>query len=389
MNNPECSYVSWGLSTRKREHPEYLMGDKSQWDPTQQTNPKTWWSLWDFERPEVRDYIVRIFEDVCQRYDIDGVELDFIRHPLFFRPNLDGLPAEPQHVAMMTDMVRRIRAVTERESMKRGRPILVTARAPLSVKSCMDIGLDIQTFLEEDLMDIMIAGQDYIQMAVASSLKDVVDLGHEHQVPVYALLGPATPFKLYRYDHRAWRAAAMNRFHWGADGIYFFNLFPAAPDERFGQLGSVESLKGRDKIYAIDNPTQVDVLGTFRMTIVGPDRLPIVVVPEKYVTAKLPVGEDIVANTPSGKTVSTLLRLGLASMDQGDTILVKFNGNPLTLTGPVEPLIDTPAGIWFHIDVDPQLVQPGYNLIDVQLTTDRTVENPVVLDFLDLVVAYE
>ena len=389
MNNPECSFVSWGLSRRKREHPEYLMGDKSQWDHTQQTNPRTWWSLWDFEKPEVRDYIVRIFEDVCQRYDIDGIELDFIRHPLFFRPNLDGLPAEPKHVAMMTDMVRRIRAVTERESMKRGRPILVTVRAPLSVKSCMDIGLDIRAFLEEDLMDIMIAGQDYIQMAVASSLKDMVDLGHEHQVPVYALLVPAKPYKLYMHDNRAWWGAAMNRFHWGADGIYLFNRFPAEPDELFSQLGSVESLKGRDKIYAIDNPAQEDVLGTFKMVMVGPNRLPITVVPGEYVTAKLPVGEDIVANTPSGKTVSTLLRLGLANMGQGDTILVKFNGNPQTLTGPVEPLIDTPAGTWFHIDVDPQLVQPGHNLIDVQLTTDRTVENQVVLDFLDLVVAYK
>ena len=134
---------------------------------------------------------------------------------------------------------------------------------------------------------------------------------------------------------------------------------------------------------------QEDVLGTFKMVMVGPNRLPITIESWEYATAKLPVGEDIVANTPSGKTVSTRLRLGLANMGQGDTILVKFNGNPQTLTGPIEPLIDTPAGTWFHIDVDPQLVQPGHNLIDVQLTTDRTVENQVALDFLDLLVAYE
>jgi len=389
MNNPECSFVSWALSRRKREHPEYLMGDKSLWDHAKQTDRRTWWSLWDFEKPEVRDHIVRIFEDVCQRYDIDGIELDFIRHPLFFRPNLDGLPAERHHVAMMTEMVRRIRAVAERESMKRGRPILVSVRAPLSEQSCMDIGLDIRAFLEEDLMDIMIAGQDYIQMAVACSLKDMVELGHEHEVPVYALLAPPAPFKLYRYDHRAWRAAAMNRFYWGANGIYLFNLFPSEPDERFGQLGSVESLKGRDKIYAIDNGAQVDVLGTFKMVMVGPDRLPITVVPEEHVTAKLPVGEDIVANTPAGKTVSALLRLGLAGMDEDATIQVEFNGHPQTLTGPVDPPMDTPGSTWFHIDVDPQHMQAGYNLIDVQLITDRTAEKQVVLDFLDLVVAYE
>lgn len=388
MNNPECSYVSWGLSRRKREHPEYLMGDKSQWDPAQQTNPRTWWSLWDFERPEVRDYIVRIFEDVCQRYDIDGIELDFIRHPLFFRPNLDGLPAEPKHVAMLTDMVHRIREVTDRESMKRGRPIVVSVRAPLSIQSCMDIGLDIRAYLEEDLMDILIAGQDYVQMAVSSSLKDMVDLGHEYRVPVYALLVPAKPYALYMHDNRAWWGAAMNRFHWGADGIYLFNLFPAEPNELFGQLGSVESLKGRDKIYAIDNPARESVLGTFKMVMVAPDRLPLALVPGESVTAKLPVGEDIVANAPAGTSASALLRIGLVNIGQGDNILIRLNGVAQELSGPVEPLIDIPNATWFCIDVDPQRVQPGHNLIDLQLVPNRTVEDQVQLDFLDLVVTY-
>ena len=393
MNNPECSYVSWGLSKRKREHPEYIMGRKGDWEKYPQTNAKAWWTLSDYEQPEVRDHIVRIFEDVCQRYDIDGIELDFIRHPMFFRPSLEGKPVEPRHVAMMTDMVRRIRAVAGRESMKRGRPILVTVRAPLSVESCMYIGLDIRAYLEEDLMDIMIAGQDYIQMAVASSLKDMVDLGHKYRVPVYALLVPPKPYDRYRYDNRAWWAAAMNRFYWGADGIYIFNLFPAKPDELFSQLGSVESLKGRDKVYAIDNPAREAVLGTFKLVMVGPNRLPITVVPKKYVTAKLPVGEDIIANTPAGKTVSTLLRLRLAGMiksdaAQGDTIDVRFNGQPLTVTGPVKPLTATPSSAWFHIKTDPKLVKAGYNTIAVRLETARSNAPSIVLDGLDLVVSY-
>ncbi|MEA1951935.1 MAG: family 10 glycosylhydrolase [Planctomycetota bacterium] len=388
MNNPECSFATWGLSRRKREHPEYIMGVKADFKKYPHSNPKAWYTLSDFERAEVRDHIVNIFEDVCRRYDIDGIELDFIRHPLFFRPNLDGKPVEPRHVAMMTDMLRRIRAVTERESIKRGRPILVTVRAPLSVTSCMNIGIDIRAYLEEDLMDIMIAGQDYIQMSVASSLKDMVDLGHEYQVPVYALLVPPKPYDRYRHDNRAWWAAAMNRWYWGADGIYLFNLFPTKPDERFSQLGSVESLKGRDKIYAIDNPAQENVLGTFKMVMVGPNRLPITVATKKYATARLPVGEDIVANTPAGKTVSTLLRLRLAGMIKGDTIKVKFNGRPLTVAGPVKPLTAKPSSAWFHIKFDPKLVKAGYNTIALKLDTKRTATTSVVLDALDVVVSY-
>ena len=388
MNNPECSFVSWALSQRKRNNPQYIMGVQADWKKYPLTDPKAWWTLSDFEQSEVRDHIVRIFEDVCQRYDIDGVELDFIRHPLFFRPNLEGKPVQPRHVEMMTETLRRIRAVTERESLKLGRPILVSVRAPLSVKSCLDIGLDIGAYLEEDLIDILIAGQDYIQMAVASSLKDMADLGHKYQVPVYALLVPPKPYDRYRHDNRAWWAAAMNRFYWGADGIYLFNLFPTEPDERFSQLGSVDTLKGRDKIYAIDNPAQEDVLGTFKLVMVGPNRLPITLVPNNPATARLPVGEDIVANTPAGKTVSTLLRLRIAGMVQGDRIEVAFNGNPLAATGPVKPLTTTPSSAWFHIETDPKLAKAGYNLIGVQLSTERSTENRAVLDALDLVVSY-
>lgn len=388
MNNPECSFAPWALSRRKRDNPAYVMGVREDWSKYPLTDPRAWWTLSDYENPDVREYIVRIFEDICRRYDVDGVELDFIRHPLFFRPNLEGKPAEPRQVAMMTDMVRAIRTVTERESIRRGRPILVTIRAPLSVQSCLDIGLDIRAYLEEDLMDIMIAGQDYIQMAVSSSLKDMVDLGHEHGVPVYALLVPPKPYDRYRYDNRAWWGAAMNRWHWGADGIYLFNLFPTEPDERFGQLGSVETLKGRDKIYAIDNPAREDVLGTFKMVMVGPDRLPIEIAPDRPATARLPVGEDIVANAPEGKAVSAMLRVQATGVALGDSIGVTFGGSPLNQPTPAEPLAAAPSETWFHVEVNPALVAAGYNEVGLILSTTRSPIPSVVINGLDLVVTY-
>ena len=388
MNNPECSFAPWCLSKRKREHPEYIMGVKSDHKKYPLTEARSWYTLNDYERPEVRDHIVAIFEDVCQRYDVDGVELDFIRHPMYFRTNLDYMPATPAQVAMMTDMVRRIREITERESIKRGRPILLTVRAPLSVESCKAIGIDIETYLKDDLMDIMIAGQDYIQMAVASSLKDMVDLGHKYDVPVYALLVPPKPYDLYRNDNRAWYAAAMNRWYWGADGIYLFNLFPTKPNVLFSQLGSVESLKGRDKIYAIDNPVQESVLGTFKLVMVGPNRLPLTLVPEKYATIKLPVGEDIVANAPQGKSVSTLLRFQVTNLVQGDTLKIRFNGHLLPAIQPTKPLGANPSVAWFHVEVDPQFVKPGYNPIAIKLDTKRSINAISVLNALDLVVTY-
>ena len=392
MNNPEDSYAPWSLSLRKKEHPELVMGVPSDWSKYPQTHPKAWWAAWDFAKPEVRDYLFRICEDVCQRYDIDGIELDFIRQPLYFRPNLDGRPAEPQHVEMMTDLVRRIRAMTERVSLERGRPLLVTVRAPLSVQSSLDIGLDIPTYLKEDLIDIMIVSADYVQMAVASCLRDMVDLGHQYEVPVYVMLTQVhEPTEGVESEEtiEAWRGGAMNRWYWGADGIYIFNLFPAEPDQRLNEIGSVETLKGLDKVYAIDSLTSESVLGNFKFVIIMPDRLPLSLKSYDTVTVKLPVGEDIVANTPPGKKVTARLRFRISRLAEEDDVFVRFNGHSLDTSKPVEPLTDKPASALFEVDIDPKLVQPGYNPIDVQMTTFRDVGNQVVLDFLELVVNYK
>lgn len=378
MNNPEDSYVDWGLAKRKREHPSYIMGKKSDWDHSKMLDPKIWWALEDFSKPEVRDYIVEIFEDICQRYNIDGIELDFIRHPLFFRPNMTGDPATPAQVAEMTDMVRKIRAVTEREGLKRGRPILMVVRAPLSIKAGLDIGLDVPAYLKEGLMDILIAGQDYVQMGMASDLKDMVDLGHKYGVPVYALLVPPKPYALYN-DIRAWRGAAMNRWYWGADGIYIFNFFPQERDARFSEFGSVDTLKGKSKIYGIDNPIAESILGTFKVPLVAPDRLPLTLTPATGTTAKLAVGEDIIANAPAGTTATTLLRIQATGLEKGQTLQASFNGKP------AGTLVE--QGLGYELKVDPKLIQPGYNTIDLKIAGPG--KNKVTIDFLDLVLDYQ
>ncbi len=378
MNNPEDSYADPYLSSRKRQNPSYIMGKKADWNPRDMLNPAIWWALDDFSKAEVRDYIVDIFEDVCQRYDLDGVELDFIRHPLFFRPNMKGDPATSAQVAMMTDLVRRIRAITEREGLKRGRPILVTVRAPLSLQNGLDIGLDVLTYLKEDLMDILIAGQDYVQMGVASDLKNMVDLGHKYGVPVYALLVPPKPYAVYN-DIRAWRGAAMNRWYWGADGIYIFNFFPKVRDAKFSEFGSKDTLKGLDKIYGIDNPITESVLGTFKMAMYAPDRLPLSLAANSSATAKLSVGEDIVANAPPGKKASALLRLQATGLEDKQEIEVSFNGKSLG------PLIK--QGMGYEMQIDPALVKPGYNKIDLKLNRGR--KDKASVTFLDLVVSYK
>ena len=92
----------------KLDHPEYLVG-------TRDRPPKcgTWTSV-DYARPEVRELAYRFFEEVCQTFAVDGVEMDFFRHACFFKSVAQGGTASQEERDSMTGFVRRIREMTER-----------------------------------------------------------------------------------------------------------------------------------------------------------------------------------------------------------------------------------------------------------------------------------
>ena len=58
----------------------------------------------------------------------------------------------------MTDLVRRVRSMADDVGQQRGRPLLLAARTPFTVEDARFIGLDLENWLAEDLIDILISG---------------------------------------------------------------------------------------------------------------------------------------------------------------------------------------------------------------------------------------
>ena len=226
----------------KKDHPQYLMGKGS--------NPHGGgrWSAVNYAVPEVRDKVFRIFQDVCTRYDVDGIEMDFFRHPVFFKPQMTGDPVTQEQCDMMTDLLRRVRGMAEEIGAKRGRPVLIAVRVPDSLGFAKAIGLDVARWLEDDLVDI-VTGGGYFHF---EPWENLVWLGKKHDVAVYACLsgsragGQIDPGKPLRsYSHRSWNIEARHAWQAGVDGIYTFNCFdPKSP--LFRELGSPDSLRKPD-----------------------------------------------------------------------------------------------------------------------------------------------
>ncbi len=226
------------ISKWKKDNPDCLMGEKGDIFPYGANS----WSALRYGKAEVRDQVYRILQDVCSRYDIDGIELDFFRHPLYFIEVMNGLDVPQYKLDAMNDLIRRVRLMTTAVGSQRGRPLLVAIRVPDSISYCKAIGLDIETWLKEGLVDI-VTGCDYFKL---EPWQNLVALGNRYEVQVYAGLEKRriVPESLSGDDNyvlQRFRGEAKIAWNAGIDGIYTFNVFN--PNHAmFSELGDPQIL---------------------------------------------------------------------------------------------------------------------------------------------------
>jgi hypothetical protein len=270
--------------------------------------------------------------EAIQNYDIDGLHLDFFRHPVFFRSTAKEQPATAEETAMMTELITRIRRLADETGKKRGRPILLSVRVPDSVEYSRAIGLDIETWLANDLIDLL-SGSSYFQL---NEWKSLADLGHRYGVRVFPSLDesrvkePAA--NKLRMSTESYRGRAANVWQAGCDGVLLFNAFdPSDPGWR--ELGDANLLKTLNRDYVASvrgvvsaNGGNLPYTSYQKIETLNPAN-PKAVAPGKPASAILMVGEKLDAQSASAATL--LVRFEKGTTEK--TVAVTFNGQPLTL----------------------------------------------------------
>ena len=160
MNAIQDSWHGPNFSMKlKRAHPEYCLDVRGTYPETDRRY--LYWSAFDYVHKPVRDLRLGMIEELGTRYEVDGIELDFFRWPMLFKPSLDNKPVEARHIDIMTDFFRRIRKRMMEIEVQRKRPFLLAARVFDSPELCLKLGLDVSTLLQEGLIDILVVGSDY------------------------------------------------------------------------------------------------------------------------------------------------------------------------------------------------------------------------------------
>ena len=189
-----------------KDHPEYRLNLPGEWQKD---------SALDFGLEPVRDYTFALIQEAVQRYDVDGLEMDFNRFPHYFKPG-----TEKENAARLNELVQRVRKMLDEEGLKRKRRLVLAARVPETLAACRAIGLDPVAWNAAKSLDFLTASH-FLYGDPRLPVKEFKEA--LPGIPVYSCIeydgkheyGPPPDY---------YRKAAASRWATGADGIYLFNF---------------------------------------------------------------------------------------------------------------------------------------------------------------------
>ncbi|MEN8229131.1 MAG: family 10 glycosylhydrolase [Bacteroidota bacterium] len=219
----------------------------------------------DHRFPEVRDYYFNFIQEVVERYDIDALELDWMR-------TLPGTTKED--TAVMTTWLNDIRKVVDAKARETGRYIYYGMRFPANYSRLMLKGLDVKTLASSGVLDF-VCPSNFMATAWAMPIDQIKqDLGEDVALFGYTELwfnelcrwSDKHQQNFYLFNNvsgPALRANAAGKLVLGAAGIIQYNFFcgdlerkmrfpvPSSKYSELKGLGNLETLRGHSKHYSI------------------------------------------------------------------------------------------------------------------------------------------
>lgn len=173
----------------------------------------------DYKHERVRLGVLAFIKEVLDRYDVDGIELDYLRWCHVFQSD-----EAVENAHLLTDMTRKARAIVDAAAERRGRKkLLLSARVPQTFAECHRLGFDIRTWVQEGLLNY-ICPSDFFHSDFNMAVDQYVELCRGTGCQVFPAIHP-----LIQVNHPAniapanYRALARSYYAAGATGIATYN----------------------------------------------------------------------------------------------------------------------------------------------------------------------
>ena len=373
-----------GLCKFYCEHPGYRIGpDWNDWMQRVQN-----WAI-----PEVRAYKFALIQELCENYDLEGFELDFMRNYSLFQ--VDKTTRE-QRCAIITAFVRQVRALLDRTA-RGGRRRWLCARVPCFQAVHDALGLDLAALSAAGLDMVNVSASYFtFQQSDFSALRKqapqsafYVELCHSIWNGPRVRVG-YDGFLFRRATPAQMQTAAHLAYARGADGVSAFNFvyyrehggaergpFQEPPFEVFQHLG--------DRFWLTRQPQQYFLSSGWGNPFVKPNVLP------RQLKAGQQTSFALDLAPPSGgwQRVGRVRIQSLMALNS-QHFTVRINGVELAPIADVAErggvfnpvLLGTPETMraW---SIPAHLLRDGVNQLDLTLRSGATAD----IAFLDLALA--
>ena len=174
----------------------------------------------DYSVPEVRAKMAGYIAEQIERYDVDGIELDYSREMICF-----DYVNNPECARILNGFMREIKEIVRKAEEKHGHPIRIGVRLMRDIAQNLVYGMDAETWVREGLVDLIVvcprwASCDsdmpiaawkaaFPEVEISAGITDLV-----HCAPAAIPLSPAVV-----------GGYALRYLSDGADSVYLFNFF--------------------------------------------------------------------------------------------------------------------------------------------------------------------
>ena len=376
-------HVAW-ISRFYEEHPEYRIGP----------DPRDWYQhVLNWAIPEVREHKFAFIKEICENYDVDGFELDFMRFFSYFQ--LDKTTSE-KRAQIMTEFVAKVRELLDRTA-KSGQHRWLCVRAPCYLEAHDPLGIDLPAMVSAGVDMVNLSASYYTEQQtdlpiIRKMMPDAaiyLEMTHCTALGVRVANGGYDSTLFRRTTDEQFYTAAHLAYARGADGVSTFNFayyreygdpargpFNEPPFHIFNHLGDPESLARQPQHYFLARGWPVPYLS---------DRP----IPQEVVPGQSAVFTLDMAPPGSGWKSDGRLRIQ-GGEPLGDTQwMARFNGVDLRQNSdvsepypnPYPPMLGNPEELraW---TVPVNLIRDGVNKIEIGMVQGK----PAEITFLDLAV---
>jgi hypothetical protein len=332
-----------------KQHPQY-------WRVPGSTSKKKQDRALDYGIAEVRQYNLALIREYLERYDMDGLELDWMRWGFHFKPG-----QEQQGVGILNDFMREVRQLTHQWGARRGHPIRLAVRVPAVPECARGLGMDGVAWAKLDLIDMLIPTpffasdfdipiEQWRELIGTAAGKVVLAAGMELRSRISPSSKPITN------DIETMRGFTAEMLYRGADQIYLFNHMDATTDI-LSQPLSLQTISNQSRRHII----------TFHDTI--PPGVPSQgLLPVEIKQGHHPLAFRIYTG-PRTKTGQVVIRIGLKNSDTLSEALLtacmnSIECSPILDYADSETLCRCTRVLQFNAPL--QSMQEGYNLVEIR-----------------------